>query len=461
MKHIIQKSKNSNFDLIVYGILAIYFLLDYFSFFIKSNNILISLLFGMIGCLSFESYVSDKETFSINKFVMIYLFIFGYLAPAKQYISHSNLWNLTSFSEFDYIYSGFLVLLFEVLYVIGVKYLYKKPKIYRFTVGAKKGKVIIIKKMDYVVFIIFDLLSLLYLYKNNILFSFSGTWSSDNFGTIMTFILVIIRFLPVATFIFYMSVRNLFGVSPCSLEKLYLVLSLIVIGAIYFPLNGILPRYFLFGVYLMLVYVFFEDSPHKSLLMIGMMFGFVFLFPAFNYFKYHGIDDLSTFALGGLNFNFYDYDAHQIFMTTIHYVDDNGILFGRNLLTALLCFIPRSIWNGKLDPSGTLVSMYYHAPFTNLSCPIYAEFYLAFGLLGVLALTLMLAYFTRIYELSKYYRNCFNYGVSVIFMGMMIYILRGALLPATAYVLGMVVSFCLVYSFHFILSKCVIRRSNL
>ena len=458
MKHILQKSNNSKFDIIAYSILAIYFLSDYFSFFIKSNNVFITLIYGIIGFLSFGSYVSDKESFSINKFIMIYLFVFEYLAPTKQYITHSNLWNLTSFSDFDYIYSGLIVLLFEVLFLIGEKSLFKKPKIYRITMGAKKRNNIRIKKTDYIVFIICDLMSLGYLYKNNILFSFRGTWSSDNFGTIMTFILVIVRFLPVATFIFYMTVRKMYGLSTCFLGRLFLVINLFVIGTIYFPINGILPRYFLFGVYLMLIYLFFEDSPHKSLLMIGMIVGFVFIFPAFNYFKYHGIDDLSSFVLGGLDFNFYDYDAHQVFMTAIHYADESGLLLGRNLLTAFLCFIPRSIWSGNLEPSGALVSSYYHASFTNLSFPIYAEFYLSFGLLGVLTLTLILAYFSRVYELSKYHRNCFNYGLSVIFMGMIIYVLRGALLPAMAYVLGMVVSFCLVYYFHFILSRFTIGR---
>ena len=204
-------------------------------------------------------------------------------------------------------------------------------------------------------------------------------------------------------------------------------------------------RYFLFAVYIILGMIILEQFKHRSIVMVGFLLGFVCVFPAFNFFKYHNITEISQFVLGGLNFNFYDYDANQVFMLAIKYCDMRGYVYGMNILTGIFCFIPRTIWTAKLYPSGQIVSSVFNASFTYLSCPIYSEFYLAFGFLGIIVFTLIISYLVKLYdkkvELNKVTSNIIN----VIVIGMSIYIMRGAFLPTMSYLFGMFLAVAIVY----------------
>lgn len=232
---------------------------------------------------------------------------------------------------------------------------------------------------------------------------------------------------------------------------IYYIFSGLIAFMIFFPFNGTISRFFLFGVYIIMCATIFDKAKHNSLIIIAALIGFYYIFPAFNFFKTHSMDDLSEFALGGLNFNFVDYDAHQVLMISKKYTEQFGFLNGKNLLTALFCMIPRSIWSGKLEHSGVLVSEAFKANFTNLSCPIYAEFYLAFGIVGVIIGAVALAYVVRLLEAAKKNENMPQYGICNICIGMAIYCMRGAMLPTTAYMFGLIISFMIAYFIYLII----------
>ena len=325
------------------------------------------------------------------------------------------------------------------------KKVFKNVKVLRFKLSNKTN--VCFKKVSDVKLLLYtliDIIVFIYLFYTKQLVSFVGTWSSSSGDTIHTFIMVIIRFLPVSNLIFVKLKINQ-NQSNISLNaiRLFYIVSFFIIGIIYFPINGILPRYFLFAVYLMIFQLYFNETRYKSVPFLVIIAGFVFVFPAFNYFKYHGIGDLGGFSLGGLNFNFYDYDAFQMLMNSVKYVEKEGIFYGLNIISALFCFIPRSIWHGKLEPSGSIVSKSHGAVFNNLSCPIFAEFYLAFGILGNLILTIVLAYLLQYCNKKIRKTSIMISGVMIIVSGMTIYIMRGSLLPAISYTLGMIISFIL------------------
>ena len=54
---------------------------------------------------------------------------------------------------------------------------------------------------------------------------------------------------------------------------------------IFFPLNGTISRYLLFGTYLMILHALFENYNHRSIILIIAFLGFYYVFPAFNFFK--------------------------------------------------------------------------------------------------------------------------------------------------------------------------------
>lgn len=457
MKKQIDCQKNTTLDNIVYSIIGLLFCLDYIFSTIKSDSIIISLLFLMIGVVTFFEYIRDNRLFSIHKFIMIYLFVFEYLAPYKQYLTNYNIWRLASFSNTDYIVSLLLVLLFLLCYLFGTKYIFKRVKGITFVFGERKigRKLIKINDCSLVLLTLEILLCLFYLYTTNQLIDLGVPGeSTSQLDTIQIFIKVVIRFLPIASILFIFFV-NKYGLVNCSktIIRAFKMISVLAVFLIYFPLNGTIPRYFLFAVYIMLGMIILEKFKHRSIVMVCILLGFVYIFPAFNFFKYHNITEISQFVLGGLDFNFYDYDAHQIFMLTIKYCDMRDYVYGMNILTGIFCFIPRAIWSTKLYPSGQIVSSAFNASFTNLSCPIYSEFYLAFGFLGIIVFTFILSYLIKLYdkkvELNKVIPNIIN----VIVIGMSIYIMRGAFLPTMSYLLGMFLAVAIVYFSNLLCTK--------
>lgn len=435
--------RNTKFDKSLYFILSIVLIIEFISSYRSNSNILICILFFLIGLISFVFFILDKRMFSINKFILIYFFIFSYLAPYKQYLSNYNAWKLYIYSDEDYILANILVLVFLVVYLFFYNILFQNKYINKKDNKEKKICKLKLNKSNMIILTLINIVCLLYLNSTNKLIKL------DEFNTTDTSIrsfTIIIQFIPVAIMLIYIYIYRLKGVEVKKyIKNIFLIINGLILIIIYFPINGVMPRFFLLGTYITISIVLFEKFKHKSLLLICMIIGFAYIFPAMNFFKYYSISNLSEFVFGGLDFNFYDYDAHQLFMLTIGYTKTNGFLLGKNLLTSIFCFIPRSIWSGKLLPSGELVSLSYNASFTNLSCPIYGELYLAFGIFGIMFGATLLAYIIKKLEVGYLKDSILIKGICTICMGMSIYYMRGAMLPATSFLFSMIIAYLIIY----------------
>lgn len=84
-----------------------------------------------------------------------------------------------------------------------------------------------------------------------------------------------------------------------------------------------------------------------------------------------------------------DYDAYNQIVNTVNYVDVNGIAAGRQALGVVLFWVPRAIWAGKPQDTGIELGEFMGYNFTNLSAPLFAEFFINGGwLLLVIGATL-------------------------------------------------------------------------
>lgn len=79
-----------------------------------------------------------------------------------------------------------------------------------------------------------------------------------------------------------------------------------------------------------------------------------------------------------------NFDAFQQLVNTISYTDAHGHTWGAQSFSALLFWMPRSIWEGKAISTGELVGINSNYDYLNLSAPLWAEMYIDFGLFGVL-----------------------------------------------------------------------------
>lgn len=106
------------------------------------------------------------------------------------------------------------------------------------------------------------------------------------------------------------------------------------------------------------------------------------LYPVANVFK-GGLENLSSMDLGLDALATQDFDGFQQSVSTILLVREEGFALGHHVVSALLYFVPRSVWSGKAEPASMEVAASRNYYFTNLSEPFYAELFFDFGVIGM------------------------------------------------------------------------------
>lgn len=437
MKKIYNDLKISSFvNLILYLCIFFFFTIDFDTTLNKECNTEITVTFFLIGFSSIFFITILPNFLSLIKTYYVFIFIFFYFTAFKQYANGINLWKHIGFNEENYLRTNLIIIV--SMFFVMTSYMVAKKK--KKSVEKNKEYKFIICKRDYLIFILINIFSLIYCIING---SLVGRAAESN-DSIISSIQKVIRFLPVATFLIIDNNKN---IENDKLNNFFKLFNLIVIVILFFPLSGALPRFLLFGTYIIMIARRIENIKYKSLFPLILLVGMCFVFPAFNFFKSHDLKDISNFKITANSFNYasVDYDAHQMTIETLEYVNQNGTTFGRNILTSILFFIPRSIWKNKLNPSGYIVAKYFRAYFTNLSCPYIAEFYLAFGIFGVIICSILMGIILE--KLDEYFfsNNVFKNSIASIILGMLIYWMRGAMLPTTAYTMALIISYLVCY----------------
>jgi hypothetical protein len=122
-----------------------------------------------------------------------------------------------------------------------------------------------------------------------------------------------------------------------------------------------------------------------------VMLGTLVVYPLLNYFRTpdrsvnNGLSALSSM----------DFDGFQQAINTFSYVSEEGMSYGRHLLSSIFFFVPRSIWGGKTEPATFEVARHRGYLFDNLSLPYGSEMYLQFGVVGFIGGMIALALLVR------------------------------------------------------------------
>ena len=134
------------------------------------------------------------------------------------------------------------------------------------------------------------------------------------------------------------------------------------------------------------------------------------------------------------------YDAWANFIASLQYAETEGMRLGEQILGALLFFMPRDIWADKPISSGQMLGeylvLYYNLWFTNISFPLPAEGYVDFGILGLVFYAVVLGYYSRRLDYFINYGNFVDRTSALYFTFYLLFVLRGAFLPAFAYGVG-------------------------
>lgn len=439
-------NKTNIFDFIIYILFFFWFLLDFILNFSLARSFFVQASFLFIGIFSFVAFVVDKRFLSINKIIYIFLFLFMFYTPFHQYLECSSFWGIGTFDDNEYLSANITVVLFMITYAVSYKLLFS-GKFKAYDSNLTKNNIKCTFKIDtpsvFVLMLSSVIATIILFYKGELI---SVGDNAGEGGTLYSVVIKFIRFIPVSSILFLgLGLKyNSFTLIDLKL-KIYSGIIVLCFLIIFFPLNGTISRYLLFGTYLSLIALFFEKFKHPSFVLIAFYFGFAVVFPAFNFFKNHDLSEISQFHLGGFDPTFNDYDAHYLLMCTMRYVNKEGVMFGGNLLTALFCFVPRSIWPGKLQASGSIVADYLGATFNNVSCPLFAEFYLSFGYAGVIIFTIIFTAIIKLLELGIKSKKVLIESIYYLILGLMLVTLRGSLLPFASFTVSLILSILFCY----------------
>ena len=449
-----QRMRRKSIDLVIYLILAFFFIFHLATLDYSYGEPMVLITFFILGIFYFYRIVTAKKHITLYRVFYIFSFIFMFYAPLQQYLSGTIFWvgNGLSiyYSHQDYLNANILLIVFTACFEIGYRLFRSKRK-------EKKSYIVIPSDFAEMVLLTVSIGTLLILAVTGNITGRAGLDVENE--SVSSQILNILRFIPIACFIVTYLYRKML---KDSLSRWIIFIYAAEILVVYFPLNGSISRFLLFGAYLAIFSLIFSKCQYKSILFLCYVVGFFFIFSAFNYFKSHNISDLSGFSLGLVDFNQVDYDAYQLLMCSMKYVQEVGTFSGQNLLTVLLCFIPRSLWPGKMQPSGSIIFTYFQSQFTNVSCPIMAEYFLAFGYFGVVLGALFTGWLFRKIDGFDDSTSYFKKGVFCIASGLLIYILRGAMLPTVSYTLALIISLGIVIILARVSSYVYVnRRSSL
>jgi hypothetical protein len=230
-------------------------------------------------------------------------------------------------------------------------------------------------------------------------------------------------------------------------------------------------RFFIFAMYFGLYVLLFPPVGKYRFVYVLLLYLGLFgsqLLPAFAAWITGGVGSIQRFEAN----YFYagHFDGYENLCHSIDYVRDNGIVWGRQLLGAILFWVPREWWPTKPVGSAAYIATSYlstsfNVTFTNLASPLLQEAYLNFGTIGVLVTFSIAGYlsglcdarfqlYSRLAPAAFRLARSFAPGDHLPFMilypvvlGLSLFILRGDFLSGFAFTSGIVTAFLIVHLF--------------
>lgn len=408
------------------------------------SSIIIDTTFIIVIIMAGYAIVADRKAFSLNQVFWIFVLLFMGVAPLGQYATGIIPWG-KKIDDATFIKANGVVLLCLCVYIFVRNGLLKRlgnGVAYKFpALGFDEYFIRRYNSIGNIVFIICSVSLCILSGKGLLLRSAVGTSSIIHNSSLQ---LLTDKVLRGAVLYFSMITIVLFRNKKIRVFQLTLVLLLSVIAN--FPLA--VPRYWAatFYIALLLTCMGVVLSRKKHWFSLSLISAILVVFPLLSIARYSRAEIVQRFSsikdVFSLSFSYGDFDAYASFCSTINYVHEHGITWGKQLMTVLLFFVPRSVWPGKSVGSGAVVNQLKGSDFTNFCSPLFAEGYINFGVAGAVLFIAFLSWVITRYD--HYYWDRNKKIFSVIFypaaIGMCFFILRGDLLSSFAYTVGIYLS---------------------
>ena len=90
-----------------------------------------------------------------------------------------------------------------------------------------------------------------------------------------------------------------------------------------------------------------------------------------------------------------NYDAFAMLAASTQYTEKSGYSWGRQLLLPAFFWVPRSVWPGKPEGTPVIVAEPLRLDHSNVSCPLWAEGYVNFGVFGLFLFLFVFGWLAR------------------------------------------------------------------
>ncbi len=398
------------------------------------------LIIGMAG----YAIIVDRKAFSLNQIFWIFVLLFMGLAPFFQYTTGIIPWG-KKIEDVTFIKANSIIISCLSVYFFVRNHLMKhSERCYECKLPSLNFDERFIRRYRGVGNIVFVICSLLLCVLSGKGLFLRSLAEHSNFIHNSSLQLLFDKVFRGA--VLYFSIITIALFKEGKIKNMQLVLVLLLSFIANFPLA--VPRYWAATFYIALLLICVARYLSKRIywFRICLVGSILIVFPLLSIVRYskdeithrfNGIRDVFS-----LSFSYGDFDAYASFCSTINYVHEHGITWGKQLLTVLLFFIPRSIWNNKSVGSGALVNQLKGSDFTNFCSPIFAEGYINFGVIGAVLFIALLAWLLTRYDQYYWYENRGNFPIIFypVAIGMCFFMLRGDLLSSFAYTVGIYIT---------------------
>lgn len=453
------RNSSDVFTNVVSGVLII-LLLASINYHGMPTELLVS--FYIIGIISYTGSVFVKKNITLRRIVYFFSFIFLFLAPLQQWSSHLIFWQSNGlkidYTDSDYLRANLLIITFLAIFEIS----------YRisghFRGGQSRSKELAYRQINgqgmsrelLLVFSLISIFSFSYLALTGNLFS-NYIDNQSGGSSLLLQLDNIAKYVPLTVLAISILISKPYLKKNVFRHPVYWTMQFFIVFSIFFPFSGASSRFLIFGAYLFLTALLFNNAKLRAPLFLIILVGFIYVFSAFNVYKSGGTTAnlFSVFRPSFSDaFSSVDFDAYQMLMATIQYVKIFGSVHGQNLVSALLCFVPRSIFSFRFESTGAIVVRSFGSYFVNVSTPLVAEMLFAGGLPGLIFLSAGFGLIVRIVDGWGNTSDILRRLLFAIAIGMGFYILRGSLLSAWAYTFSFIIAaVCLS-----VISRILLRR---
>ena len=419
------------FDFLIYTVIIVMSINFIGNLDLHNKDVGVIFTFLLIGLMSFIGIIKCEDNISVYRVMHIFNYIFLFMAPLQQYSKSTILWKQNGlnliYENMDYWRANIAIIIAIITMEIGYQVKLKRNS--QKTLSCD----LTLTNAALLTMLILSTICLLMLFATN---NVKADTMIVKTASINDQIVNILKYIPVSSLLIYLMSRKNTQIKH---QNLYLLLMIAEVGMIFSPFWGSMPRFILFGTYVVFCAFLFADAKYKSIYFFAMFIGFCYMFSSMKFTKTY------QFSFDTVNFIHVDFDAYQMLMACMKYVNQKGVFWGLNLLSSIMFIIPRSIVKWKMEATGGIVVSEFHSWFKNVSMPYIGELYAAFRWTGIVVFGFLSGIGMRILSTWKNEKNFLKNGVFYITTGMTIYIMRGALLAAASYTLGLILTFYLTY----------------